>query len=833
MNPFATQQAGLDNALVPSEKRLKIERCNARIAFSKPQREETYQVTLDALKLSSCYPAFLVKAEVPEIYMHQFWNTVKRSEIQMHTASSWIRRNVELILKYFVKFFKYVPEFSTKTLLHHLQKKNWLHSFRNLAILANFMYQADNREISSARKEHMPYPRFTKVIISHFISKDKTISMRNMINLHIIRDDSLLGTLKFVSKTQDYQQCGALIPNDMINQDIKDSKAYKTYYDFATRKVPPRKARKYKKVASPLRKLSPVKEAKPLKKAKRVKRPAKKSTTAPTAGVVIRDTLSVSVSKKKAPTKADRSKGIEILSDVALSEAAQLNEATKRSKKDFHISQASASDGTDFKLGVPDEQQCKTSGTDEGTGTKLEVPDAPNYQSESDDESWGDNEDDDDDENPSFTLKDYNEEEHDEEYESDDDNENVFEEEDDDLYKDVDVRSLGAEQEKERKGDEEMTDADQNVSQEKSYEQVFEDAHVTLTSSQKTKSLKQSSFVSSDFASKFLILDNVPPVVDEVASMMNVKNRQEESSAQAPSLFTMPETAIPETSIAHDTTVPPTISMITPLPQLTTLYHAPTTVPTTTSIPVIHDFSSLFGFNQRVSTLETELSQLKQADHSAQLLESVKSRLPTMVDDLLSTRIRYDTRTSLKSYTKEFEKKAQEERKLYIDVVEKLVKDIIKDEVKSLLPQILPKEVSDFATPVIQSTITESLNVVLAKSSSQPQSTYEAAASLTKFELKKIILDKIEKSKSYQAAPEHRELYDGLVKSYNLDKDLFSSYGKSYSLKRDREGKDKDEDPPARSNQRLKKQKTSNDTEHQTGSKSKDSTSSSSKGTKS
>ncbi|GJY31080.1 hypothetical protein Tco_0414575 [Tanacetum coccineum] len=70
MNPIATQQAALDNALVPPEKRLKIERYNARIAFSKPQREETYQVTLEALKLSSCYPAFLITAEVPEIYMH-------------------------------------------------------------------------------------------------------------------------------------------------------------------------------------------------------------------------------------------------------------------------------------------------------------------------------------------------------------------------------------------------------------------------------------------------------------------------------------------------------------------------------------------------------------------------------------------------------------------------------------------------------------------------------------------------------------------------------------------------------------------------------------------
>ncbi|GKF46126.1 hypothetical protein Tco_0135928, partial [Tanacetum coccineum] len=78
MNPVATQQVALDNSLVAPEKRLKIEKCNARIAFSKSQREETYQVTLDALKISPFYLAFLITAEVPEICMHQFWNTIKK-----------------------------------------------------------------------------------------------------------------------------------------------------------------------------------------------------------------------------------------------------------------------------------------------------------------------------------------------------------------------------------------------------------------------------------------------------------------------------------------------------------------------------------------------------------------------------------------------------------------------------------------------------------------------------------------------------------------------------------------------------------------------------------
>ncbi|GKC71517.1 putative nucleotidyltransferase, ribonuclease H [Tanacetum coccineum] len=132
-------------------------------------------------------------------------------------------------------------------------------TFKNVDYVAllweDFMYQADNRKISSAQKEHMPYLRFTKVIVNHFISKDKIISMRNMINLHTVRDDSLLGTLKFVSKTKDYQKYGELIPDGMINEDIKDSKAYKTYYDFATRKATPKKSRKFKKVSSPSKKL--------------------------------------------------------------------------------------------------------------------------------------------------------------------------------------------------------------------------------------------------------------------------------------------------------------------------------------------------------------------------------------------------------------------------------------------------------------------------------------------------------------------------------------------------------------------------------------------------
>ncbi|GKF41339.1 hypothetical protein Tco_0124681, partial [Tanacetum coccineum] len=104
---------------------------------------------------------------------------------------------------------------------------------------------------------------------------------------------------------------------------------------------------------------------------------------------------------------------------------------------------------------------------------------------------------------------------------------------------------------------------------------------------------------------------------------------------------------------------------------------------------------------------------------------------------------------------------------------------------------------------------------------------------LTEFELKKILLEKIQKSKSYRGTQQHKELYDGLVKYYKLNKDLFESYGKAYSIKRDCKDKDKDKDPLVGSDQGLKRRKTSKDAEPSKGSKSKESKSSSSKGTKS
>ncbi|GJY18031.1 hypothetical protein Tco_0389522 [Tanacetum coccineum] len=100
--------------------------------------------------------------------------------------------------------------------------------------------------------------------------------------------------------------------------------------------------------------------------------------------------------------------------------------------------------------------------------------------------------------------------------------------------------------------------------------------------------------------------------------------------------------------------------------------------------------------------------------------------------------------------------------------------------------------------------------------------TYEMAASLSEFELTKILTDK-----SYGIADHKRELYDALVKSYQIDKDLFDSYGEVFLLKRSRNKRDKDQDPSTKLDRGTKRRKSSKDAESSRDSSSKEKKSSS------
>nr|GFB42610.1 hypothetical protein [Tanacetum cinerariifolium] len=102
----------------------------------------------------------------------------------------------------------------------------------------DFVYQVEHK--NQKKSNEMYYPRFTKAIIHHFMSKDPSIPKRNKVNWHYVRNDFMFFTIKLVSRHQNTQQFGALLPIELTNDEIRNSKAYKEYYAIAIGEVVPK-----------------------------------------------------------------------------------------------------------------------------------------------------------------------------------------------------------------------------------------------------------------------------------------------------------------------------------------------------------------------------------------------------------------------------------------------------------------------------------------------------------------------------------------------------------------------------------------------------------------
>ncbi|GKC29578.1 hypothetical protein Tco_1036872 [Tanacetum coccineum] len=354
------QQKVLDDALVAPAGRLEFKKCNMRLKTDIKPKEATFQVVLDALALTPFYHAFLITADVPAIYMQEFWATaiVHRQVFEDlpleqdilsfirdlgHTGE--ITYLVDVNVDYLHQPWRAFSTVINKCLsgketgidkirlsraqilwgMFHKKKIDYVY-----LIWEDLLFQIEYNDAKKTNK--MSYPRFTKIIIDYFMSKDPSISRRNNMFWHTARDHTLFTSMRCISRHEDTQVYGTILLTELTNQAMLESKAYQTYYAFDSREKAPKPKYIRKKVDS--------------------------------------DT-----SPKKKPVQATKL-------------------ATKRSKKDFYVSHASGSgNGVDTQSKVPDEQQQKTSGTDEGTGTIPGVPDVPPYKSESDKESWGDSED--------------------------------------------------------------------------------------------------------------------------------------------------------------------------------------------------------------------------------------------------------------------------------------------------------------------------------------------------------------------------------------------------------------------------------------------------------
>nr|GEU29784.1 hypothetical protein [Tanacetum cinerariifolium] len=566
--------------------------------------------------------------------------------------------------------------------------------------LAFLRYLGHSREIKkitdvNINKLHQPWRSFAAVI-------NKCLS-RKSTGYDSLRDDQMFTTIKLVLRHQNTQQFGAILPVKLTNKDIRNFAAYKEYYAIASGAAPPK--------------------------------------------------------MKASVMKTQSTKGLSVLSEVAMTEAEQIKLATKRSLQQTHISQASgpgADEGTSIIPGVPDvptdESDKEISWKSSDEDDDDDVGDQSDAAATADDDQKDEDEQDDDDQNGNYDDQDSNNDSddfvhpkmstHDEEAkdeesfdpivqtpshvedsynESNDDESHGMnvrgdkgpdaEDDDEGLYSDVNINLEGR--------DIQMIDVHTS--------QVFEDTHVTL-SPVNPDGQQQSSYVSSQF----------------VTSMFNPI-----PDAGMDSLFK----STPRVDVPVKTTVVPLLVF----------------APTLCHQPFLSYNNSLFGFDHRLKTLEANLSEFMQTNQFAGAVSSILR----IIDRYIDHRMNEAVKVAVQLQSDRLQDEAQAENEDFINKldenIQKIIKEQVKEQVKVQVSKILPK---------IKKTVNEQLEAeVLTRSSNSSKTSYAVAADLSKLELKKILL------RRWKAT---------------------NTYGDTVTLKRRRDDVDIDEEPSAGSDQGSK-----------------------------
>nr|GEW14829.1 hypothetical protein [Tanacetum cinerariifolium] len=365
MDTTIEQRVAMDEALVHSAQRLRIGRSNFRLLSDIQSKESTLQLVYDVLRRCPFFKAFLVTTDMPEIYMQEFWAT---ANVHHHSIRFKMDNKKHIVnLESFREMLHICPRIPGQSFVELPFEEEILDFIRFLGHNAtirtltdeDFVFQVEHK--NQKKSNEMYYPRFTKVIIHHFISKDPPIPRRNKVNWHYVRDDFMFSMIKLVSRHQNMQQ---FAPKPKAS-------ARRTRSGSDTSITPPTVAATPRQIAAATTRL----------------------TAAP---------------KGKQTAKASKAKSLSALFEVAKREAQQLNLATRRSMQQTHISQPSGSgsdEGTGSKPGVLDvptdeskEELSWNSNDDEGADDEGKNDDKDDTEESGDDDEEGGSDEEDDDE---------------------------------------------------------------------------------------------------------------------------------------------------------------------------------------------------------------------------------------------------------------------------------------------------------------------------------------------------------------------------------------------------------------------------------------------------
>nr|GEW33237.1 hypothetical protein [Tanacetum cinerariifolium] len=286
MDMTINQQVELDEALVPHASRLRIEKSNFHLRSDITSKESTLQLVYDVLRLTPFYKAFLVTADVLEIYMQEFW----ASATFHHYLIRFKKRIVNL--KYFNEMLHICPRLPNQTFDELPFKEE---------ILGFLRYLGHSKEIKKLTDKNID---FAYLLWEDFVYQVEHKDAKKSNEMYYPRDDQMFTMIKLVLRHENTQQFGAMLPVELTNKDIINSAAYEEYYAIASGAAPPKTKASVRKTQS------------------------SSDTTMPPPTAA--STRLLTSTKGKQPAKSSKAKGLSMLSKVAMTEAEQMKLAIKK-----------------------------------------------------------------------------------------------------------------------------------------------------------------------------------------------------------------------------------------------------------------------------------------------------------------------------------------------------------------------------------------------------------------------------------------------------------------------------------------------------------------------
>ncbi|GJV08566.1 retrovirus-related pol polyprotein from transposon TNT 1-94 [Tanacetum coccineum] len=199
------QQQALDDAIVPREQRLTIGSCNYRLSTTFKPKEPTFQVALDVLSLTPFYPAFLITASVPAVYMQEFWAIVTYQK--HHIRFKMNKKSYSFDLDTFCNMLQMCLKLPGQKFIDPPFEEDILNFMREPG------YPGNIKLLSDVKVDTLPQPwRTFGTIINKCLS----------------------------GKHEVVQRYSAILPDYLTNPAMKALKAYKTYHDLTTGNVQPK-----------------------------------------------------------------------------------------------------------------------------------------------------------------------------------------------------------------------------------------------------------------------------------------------------------------------------------------------------------------------------------------------------------------------------------------------------------------------------------------------------------------------------------------------------------------------------------------------------------------